>query len=84
LYVNLRGGEHGLYSNNQATVLLESYLRSHRLAGVRFTTVDDTRSTPFATGSAAFASRGGREYVQVYVALTTAGDRWTISQINIY
>ncbi len=37
-----------------------------------------------ATGSASFTLKGGRETAQVYLSLSRSGDRWVISQINIY
>ena len=84
VFVNLRGAESGYYSGNQARYILESYLRLHRLATFVFTTVDDSGSNPYATGSVALSFRGNRERAQVYVALSLEGDRWMITQINIY
>ena len=84
VYVNLRGGESGYYSANQAYYVLESYLKSRRLVNLSFSTIGESDARPYATGSAGFMSRGSRELAQVYVSLTQSGDRWTITQINIY
>lgn len=84
VYVNLRGGESGYYSANQAYYVLESYLKSRKLVNLSFSTIGESDARPFATGSAGFVSRGIRELAQVYVSLTQSGDRWTITQINIY
>ncbi len=82
--VNLRGGESGYFSSHQAYYLLDTYLRSRRLANLTFTTIGESDVNPYATGGANLFYRGSREYVQVYVALSLAGDRWVISRINIY
>jgi hypothetical protein len=82
--VDLRDGESGLFSAHQAFYLLESYLRTRRLANLRFSTIGESDVNPFATGGAGISYKGSREVVQVYVALSLAGDRWVISRINIY
>jgi hypothetical protein len=84
VYVNLRGGESGYYSDNQVHYVLRNYLRAKRLASFDFTTVGESESNPYATGSAVFIVKGTREIAQVYVSLSFAGERWVITQINIY
>ena len=84
VHVTLRGGESGLYSANQAYYLLQNYFRDRKPAAFRFTTVGDSPTNPYATGSAAFNIRGNRERAQVYAALAYNGDRWVITHINIY
>jgi hypothetical protein len=84
LYINLRGGESGYYSASQAYYVLESYLKSRKLVKLNFTTIGESEARPYATGSAGFVTRGSRELAQVYVSLTQSGERWTITQINIY
>jgi hypothetical protein len=84
LSVNLRGGESGSYSANQAYYVLENYLRTRKLVDFEFESVSEFGSNPFATGTAGFAVRSGKESAQVYVALARAGGRWVITQINIY
>ncbi len=82
--VNLRGGESGYFSSHQAYYLLDTYLRSRRLANLSFTTIGESEVNPYATGGANLLYRGSKDYVQVYVALSLAGGRWVISRINIY
>ena len=82
--VSLRGSEGGYYSGSQARYLLENYFRFHHLGRFTFTTVDDSGSNPYATGSVAFNSHGARELAQIYVSLTSEHDGWLITQINIY
>jgi hypothetical protein len=82
--VNLRGGESGYYSANQAYYVLESYLKARKFGNFEFTTFGKSESNPYATGSARFTSKGGVEIVQVYVSLSWVGERWVISQFKIY
>jgi hypothetical protein len=82
--VSLRGGETGHFSASQAYYLLDNYFRKRRLVNFRFTTVGESESNPYATGSGGITAQGAREMVQVYVSLAYAGDRWVIAQINIY
>ncbi len=84
VYVSLRGGESGYYSANQAFYLLDNYFKTRRLAQFNFTTISESESNPYATGSVGFNIRGRREYAQVYVSLTRSGGRWVITQMNIY
>ena len=84
VYVNLRGGESGYYSANQAHYVLEKYLKSRKLVNLKFSTIGESESRPYATGSAVSVQRGIREIAQVYVSLGRSGDRWIITQINIY
>jgi len=84
VHITLRGGDSGLYSANQAYYLLQNYFHERRPVSFVFTTYGDADSTPYATGSAAFNSRGTRQHIQIYVALAASGDRWVITHINIY
>ncbi len=84
VFMNLRGGESGYYSANQAYYVLENYLKTRRLANLNFSTIGESDANPYATGSAGFSFRGTKEFAQVYVSLVRSGDRWVITQINIY
>lgn len=84
VYLNLRGGERGYYSANQAYYLLEDYFKTRRLVSFDFTTVGETVTNPYATGRASFNFKGSREFAQVYVSLSLSGERWVITQIKIY
>lgn len=81
---NLRGGESGYYSSNQAYYLLENYLKSRKPVYFDFSTIGESETNPYATGSAGFNVKGSREVAQIYVSLSWVGERWVISQINIY
>jgi len=81
---NLRGGESGYYSSNQAYYLLENYLKTRKPVYFDFSTIGESESNPYATGSAGFNVKGSREVAQIYVSLSWVGERWVISQINIY
>jgi Domain of unknown function (DUF4783) len=82
--VNFRGAENGYYSANQTYYLLENYFRSRKIMGFEFTTIGESESNPYATGGANLNFRGTREYAQVYVSLARSGEKWVITQINIY
>jgi hypothetical protein len=84
VYMNLRGGESGYYSASQAHYVLEGYFKSRKLVNINFSTIGESDARPYATGSAVFIQRGIREIAQVYVLLGRSGDRWIITQINIY
>jgi hypothetical protein len=82
--ISLRGEGSGTFSSNQAYYLLDQFFRSRRFTGCKLSTVGESGGIPFATGSASFTQKGGRETAQVYLSLTRSGDRWFIAQINIY
>ena len=82
--ISLRGEGSGTYSSNQAYYLLDQFFRLRRFTACKLSTVGESGGTPFATGSASFTLKGGRETAQVYLSLARSGDRWVISQINIY
>jgi hypothetical protein len=82
--LNIRNGESGLYSTNQAFYVLERYFKTRRPVSFEFTSFNESETSPYATGSAAVNFKGSRELVQIYVALGYSGDQWVITQINIY
>lgn len=82
--VNLRDGESGTFSANQAFYLLENFFRTRRFGKLRFSTIGESDATPYATGSAECVHDGNRQRVQVYVALTSVGKKHVITQLNIY
>lgn len=82
--IYLRGGESGSYSSNQAYYVLENYLRARKVLSVDFSTIGEADANPYATGTAGFSVKGGRETAQVYVSLSLLEGRWVITQINIY
>lgn len=84
VYISLRTGEHGYFSANQATALLEYFLRTRKVTGLVFSTIGENATIPYATGSATLLYRGNRQIVQVYVAASRTGGQWFITQLNIY
>lgn len=84
IYLNLPGGEGGYYSANQGFYVLQNYLGGRTPQSFRFTTYGELENTPYATGPGRFTTKTGVETVQVYVALSKAGNQWVVSQINIY
>lgn len=82
--VSLRGGESGTFSSDQAFYVFENFFRTRKFGRLRFSTVGEIDSNPYATGSAELLYKGNKQLVQVYVALTNAGERRVITQLNIY
>lgn len=81
--LNLRDAESGTFSGNQAYYVLESYLKGRRLVGLTLSPVLEGES-PYGTGPAMLHARGGRDEVQVFVALRRFGGRFVITQITIH
>ena len=84
VFMNLPGERSGYYSADQAYYLLDEFLRARSLEGFRFTTIDVSESTPYATGGTLLSVEGREGRAQVYVSLSYTADRWVISKINIY
>ena len=84
VYINLTGGENGYFSGNQAHYVLAEYLRKRRLVNLKFSTMGETDSMPYATGSATLFVKGTRGIAQVYVSLARSGEGWSITQLTIY
>lgn len=84
LSVNIRNGENGYFSANQAYYLLKNFFGARQVVHFKFTTFGEAGNIPFATGGGSFTFHGGRETVQIYVSFRRIGDRWLISQFNAY
>jgi hypothetical protein len=82
--LGLRGEENGSFSANQAYYILQDFLKTRRVGGFTFAVVDDTETSPYASAEAELVQRGGKERVQVYVALSLVGKRFLITQLTIY
>ncbi len=82
--ISLRGSESGTFSSNQAFYLFADFFRTRRFSRLHFSTMGEIDSNPYATGSADLLYKGNRELVQIYVALTDAGEKHMITQLNIY
>jgi hypothetical protein len=84
IFIQLRGAEGGYFSAAQSYYILESFFTGRRTVSARFTTYGKSDTSPYATGSASFIMKGRRVDVQVYIALSPAGERWVISHLSIY
>lgn len=82
--VTLKGEESGYYSSNHTYYILENFLKQRKVLSFEFTSVGETETMPYATGSAVFNNKGTREVVQVYVALMKVAEKWVIVEITIY
>ncbi|MGB2958303.1 MAG: DUF4783 domain-containing protein [Bacteroidota bacterium] len=84
LYVSLPEEQGGSFSADQVYYLLDGFLRNNALSGFRFTTVDSSGTTPYATGGTSLSVKGAERQAQVYVSLSYVAERWVITKINIY
>ncbi|MBI1806276.1 MAG: DUF4783 domain-containing protein [Ignavibacteria bacterium] len=84
VFLNLRGTESGYFSANQAFYILQNYFSARHTVHFKFTTFDQTESSPYATGGGSFMVKGKLETLQVYVALARRHERWVITQFNAY
>jgi hypothetical protein len=84
VYVSITGEESGYYSTNQAYYILKNFMNARKPLGFTFTTYGMTDKIPFATGRAAFRSKGNREYIQIYVSLCQVDNNWVIDKVNFY
>ncbi len=74
----------GSYSTNQSYSILKNFLGVRKTIGFRFTTIQQSGPTAYATGGGSFVRRGTKENLQIYVRLTLIEKRWLITQINMY
>ena len=84
VYVDLPGDEGGYFSENQLFYILQNFFASRLTRQFKFSTIDETDTGPYATGSGNFMYRGHRDILQIYVALSRLDDRWVITQFNVY
>jgi hypothetical protein len=84
VYLNVHGVESGYYSGNQALAVLQNFLGGRKTLHFRFTTIDDSGPTPYATGGGMCSLRGAQETIQIYAAVSQTDDRWFITQFNVY
>jgi hypothetical protein len=82
--VNLREDESGTFSANQTYYLLQHFFKARRFGRFAFSTIGESDTGPYATGSLEFTHKGARSLVQVYLALTLVGEKYVITQLTIY
>ncbi len=84
VYVDLPDQDAAYFSDRQLYYVLQSFFGSRSAQQFRFTTVDESESGYYATGSGSFFHRGTREVLQIYVAFARVGGRTVITQFNVY
>ena len=84
VYVDLPGQESGYFSDHQLYYILRNFFGSRLTQQFRFSTVDDSETGSYATGSGSFLFKGRREVLQIYVALARLQGRAVITQFNVY
>ena len=82
--VNLRGGESGTFSSNQAYYVLQDFFKTRRIGRFEFSTFGESDANPYAAGEAELMHKGTRERAQVYVALLFDGKKYLITQLTVY
>ncbi len=82
--LNLPSAKSGYYSANQSYYLLQTFFSGRKIISFKFTSRRPDDTAPYATGGGTARSRGVNELLQIYVSFTRAGQRWVISEFNIY
>ncbi len=83
VYLSLKTGEKGYYSNNQSFYLLDKFFSIYNPIG--FQTINRVISGfyPYLSGKLFCKIRGTVEAYQTYISLNWTGSRWEITQITI-
>jgi len=84
IFVNITRGENGYFSSDQASSLLQHYMETRKVISFKFSRLDESGPTPYATGRLISIYRGTLESAQVYVSCSLQGPGWVIGQFNIY
>jgi hypothetical protein len=84
VYVTLLTRESDYFSPGQAEGILSNFFSTHKSVSFSFS-LEKSRSRSFyATGRYMFVEKGKQESVQIYVLLNLRGNKWVITQFNIY
>lgn len=83
VYLSLRTGERGYYSNNQAYYLVDNFFRIYNPINFQTTSRMMESSTPYLAGKLFCRFKGSIEVFQLYLSLYWNGYRWEITQISI-
>lgn len=83
VYISLRTGEKGYYSNNQAYYLLDNFFRVYSPINFQTTSRMIEGSMPYLSGRLFCRFKGSIETYQVYLNLYWNGFRWEITQLSI-
>lgn len=84
VYLNLKSGETGYFSSNQAYYILQNYISNRKIIDFNFNSFGYADKIPFAVGNLVFKFKGNHIFTQVYVSLTLQESKWVIDKINIY
>ncbi len=84
IYLNLKSGENGLFSANQAYYILQNYLSNRKIIDFNFNSFGYADDIPFAVGNLVFKYKNNHIFAQVYVSLVSTEGKWVIDKINIY
>lgn len=83
VYLSLRSGERGYYSNNQAYYLIDNFFRIYAPISFQTTSRMMESNTPYLAGKLFCRFKGSIEVFQLYLSLYWNGYRWEITQISI-
>lgn len=83
VYISLRTGEKGYYSNNQAFYLIDKFFSIYNPVGFQITNKVMTGFYPYLSGKLFCKIRGTVEIFQTYISLNWTGSSWEITQITI-
>lgn len=84
VYLNLKSGESGMFSANQAYYILQNYLSNRKIVSFSFTSFGYAEKIPFAVGNLVFKYKGTHIFTNVYISLTSIDGEWVIDKINLY
>ncbi len=82
--ITIGSGEHGYYSSSQAVSVLTNYFSSKKPIYFKFTKINNSEPSPFATGRFIYVQKGIQGSVQIYISLTRQDSKWVVNQFNIY
>ncbi len=84
VYVTLLSHESDYFSPNQTEGILSNFFSTHKCTSFSFSRIKSHSRSPYATGRYVYIEKGRQESVQVYVLLGLHGNKWMITQFNIY
>lgn len=83
IYLSLKTGEKGYFSNNQAFYLLQNLFSIYEPIEFYSSSKFSESSTPYIAGKLYTQFKGKIEVLQVYVGYFWNGKKWEITQISI-
>jgi hypothetical protein len=82
--LNIRGTESGMFSANQALVILQNYFSSRKIVQFNFSKKQINLEPFYATGGGVYSYKGRREHFQVYIGFLIRDGRPFLAQFNVY